>query len=477
MAGRDGPWVRQLADSLYTAYRADVPDAALDRAGLQLFDSVACAAGAHDAAPVAAVRQVISASGPGEASVWFRGSVASVADAVLANGTAVRFLDANDVFLGSKGPGGHPSDNIVVAMAVAERAGASGRDLLAAIVLGYELMWRLRGSVFRRLPGGSRWDAVSISGPVCAAMTALLLGAGRDTLAHALAIGAVKGYTLREIRGGDISMLKAAGNATVAREGMLAGMLAMAGMTGPSEVFEGRDGIVATLGGQPEEAMIAELCAPPQWVVHDVSIKPFPAFGTAQAAIHGATVLTRRHGLRAADIAEVRVRVPDTEWTRRRREVQGRSWPQTRESADHSLTFLVSLALLRGDVLSEHYDAELWQDPEVRALMARTVVHPDPGLAAAATTDFPATVEVLTSGGAELRQEVRHPPGSPSRPWGIPEITEKFLRLDRAGTSEDEVAGIGAHVAGLAGAPGVGPLAALLRGAGRAAPVAGGAAT
>jgi 2-methylcitrate dehydratase len=243
-------WAHRIAVSVHAAFAGDVPAGVLERAAVHLLDTLACAAGAQDAPPVAVVRRAVASSAPPEATIFYTGRKASVADAVLVNGTAVRYLDANDIFLGA-GPGGHPSDNIPVAINVAETTGSCGRDVLAAIAVGYDLVARLRRIVYRPSPRGPDWHEVSVSGVVSAAMTALLGGANVDQLADAVAIGAAKGYALKEIRRGQLSMLKASANALVARDGITAAKLAMNGMAGPSEVFEGESGLLRTFGAEP----------------------------------------------------------------------------------------------------------------------------------------------------------------------------------------------------------------------------------
>lgn len=432
-------WAGALARFALTTFEGDIPDDVLERAALHILDTLACAAGAHDSRPVEVTRGVIAGSAPAEATVFFGGGKASVLDAVLVNGTAVRYLDANDVFLGA-GPGGHPSDNIPVATAVAERAGATGHELLAAVTVAYELVARVRNCVYRRVPGGSEWHEASISGIVAAVVTALLAGADAGRTAQAISIGGSSGYTLREVRGTQISMLKASANAVVARHGVTAAMLALGGMTGPPLVFEGEGGLVRTFGGQPHASMVEQMCAPPEWAIRRVSVKPYPAIGTGQAAIAAAAGLVAEHGrLAPDDVAGIRIGLPDTAWTRHHRQAQEERRPRTRESADHSIPFLVCVALLEGAVHQHHYDRERWLDGEVQRLMALTTIQPDPGLAEYAEEAFPAFVEVELRGGGTLRHAVPRPPGSPGAPWGRTEIVEKFATLDRAGLSRPAV--------------------------------------
>jgi 2-methylcitrate dehydratase len=452
-------WAQRLAEAVDATFHDDVPEDVLRRTCLHVLDTIACAAGAVDAPPVDVVRRTVAASMPEVATVFFSGTRANVLDAVLVNGTAARFLDANDVFLGA-GPGGHPSDNIPAALNVAEVSGASGRDVLAAIAIGYDLVARLRRAIYRPAPRGSDWHEVSLSGVVVAATTSLLRGACVRQLSDAIAIGAAKGYALKEIRRGQISMLKAVANAMVARDGVLAADLAMHGMAGPPEVFEGGCGLVRTLGAVPTDDMIDELVAAPEWAIRRTSIKPYAAIGTSQAAIAAAVAIVRDAGpIGAHDVRAVTISLPDTRYTREYVELDERRNPTTRESADHSIQFLVALALLHGDVLPAHLDAARWRDDDVAAVMDRTTVTADAGLVEHAITAFPAAVSVDVGGRGVRSRRVISPPGSPSDPWSRDDLVAKFRRLD-PGRSEASANAIADAAGDLIHAPDVSRLMA-----------------
>lgn len=444
------------------AYRDRVPEDVLERAAVQVFDSLACAAGAIDKPPVRGVRNAIRGSGPADATVLFTGERASLADAVLANGTAVRYLDLNDAFIGA-GPGGHPSDNIPVALAVAEREGSKGRDTLAAIALGYDLYARFRRLIYAETTSATEWDGTSVSGIVSALIAGLLLGLDSPRLTNALAIGAAKGYGLKQVRRGSISSMKACGNALVAREGTMAALLAAEGITGPDQVMEGRSGLLKAFGIAATEDLRTELVAPPAWAIREISNKLYPAIATSQAAIHAAVQITRTEGFRVEDIASIVVRLPDSKATREHLTIQQRQWPDSRESADHSISFLVAAALEDGQMTDEQFERERWRRPSTLALMERLRVEPDAGLAARAGRCYPAIVEVTTLAGEVIRAEIDPTPGSPERPLGLPEVAEKFARFHRTGMDDDRIQEIAVEVGALPSATDLKRLLVLVR--------------
>ena len=427
------PWVDDVAQCLLDAFANPVPDDVLERAAIQLFDMIACASGGFDAEPVRIAKAATAGSGPAEATVLFAGNRVSALDAILVNGTAARFLDYNDAFIGS-GPGGHPSDNAVAALAVAEAEGASGRDLLAAVVLGYELFWRFRQSVYAQSERGAPWDGVSVSGVVSAAMAGLLMGLDRKRLAHGLSIGLAKGYALKQLRRGSISMIKASANALVARDGVLAARLARHGLTGPGEILEGRSGVLRAFGVGTDADMRTTLTAPPTWAIRNVSIKAYPAIATAQAAIEAAVRIAGKVNL-APGVRIVEVRLPDSKATREHLEIEQRQRPDSRESADHSLPFLVAAALEDGRLSLAQFSGQRWLAPDTTALMERIRVIPDPGLVSTDQRSYPAVVTVELSDGRRHTESVMEVPGSPSSPWGFAEVEKKLAVVDSVGFS------------------------------------------
>jgi 2-methylcitrate dehydratase len=427
------PWIDDVAQCLLDAYANPIPDDVLERAAIQLFDMIACASGGFDAEPVRIAQAATAGSGPAEATVLFAGNRISALDAILVNGTAVRFLDYNDAFIGS-GPGGHPSDNSVAALAVAEAEGAPGRDLLAAVVLGYELFWRFRQSVYAQSERGAPWDGVSVSAVVAAAMSGLLMGLDRKRLSHALSIGLAKGYALKQLRRGSISMIKASANALVARDGVLAAQMARHGLTGPGEILEGKSGVLHAFGVGTEPELRATLTAPPTWAIRNVSIKAYPAIATAQAAVEAAVRIAARANL-ASGVRTVEVRLPDSTATREHLDIEQRQRPDSRESADHSVPFLIAAALEDGRLSLAQFSDERWLAPGITALMERIRVIPDPDLVTIDQRSYPAVVTVELSDGRRLTESVMDVPGSPSSPWGFAEVEKKLAAVDRVGFS------------------------------------------
>lgn len=448
------PWVEAVGTALLDAYRKEIPDDVLGRAAIQLFDTIACAAGGQGAPVVEAVRSATRGSGPAEATVLFSSERISCLDAVLVNGTAVRYLDVNDAFIGD-GPGGHPSDNIAVALAVGEVAGATGRDVLAATILGYELYRRLRRLAYAPQASPGAWDGVSASGGVAAAVAGLLLGLDEERFVHALALGFTKGYTLKQVRRGSISTVKACANALVARDGVLAARLAAEGVTGPLTILEGGHGLLAAFGLDATPELLAELSAPPTWAIRDISIKPYPAVATSQAAIAATLQIVHEHRPDPDDVVEVQIRQPDSKATREHIGEGYRQRPNSRESADHSIPFLIACAIEDAELSPAQFEDERWLRPSTTDLMTRVRVVPDVDLAVRArgAVCYPAIVRLVLADGTAHEVAVLDTPGSPQAPWGFDDVAGKFHRIDQLGASPEQVAVVRDALRDLASAP------------------------
>ena len=138
--------VEQLAEWVLAPRAQDIPDAAINQAKLLLLDTIGCGYAAFDEEAAHAVLATLKdMGGAPQCTVIGSATKTSAPNAVLVNGSLIRILDLNDYVNTKSGQiGGHPSDNIPVALAAGELAGAAGREVLAAIVLGYEIYGRLK---------------------------------------------------------------------------------------------------------------------------------------------------------------------------------------------------------------------------------------------------------------------------------------------------------------------------------------------
>jgi 2-methylcitrate dehydratase len=399
--------VQRLADWALAIDGGDIPSVCIQQAKLLLLDTIGCGLAAREDHTAQAMLAAAAVSG-GTPSCSMIGSAAktSLPNAVLTNGTLIRLLDLNDYVIEPDGSiGGHPSDNIPVALAAGEFERRSGRDVIAAVVLGYELYGRCKSMMERH----SSWDGVSLSGIVAPVMAGWLLHLNRVTLAHAIALSIARAATSAVVRTGDMSAAKSLANALVAQNAVQAALLARHGVTGPLAVFDHPRGMQAVFPRFDSDAMTRPL--PSETYLMKSNVKAFPCVATGQAAVAAALDLHRELAGDVGQISRLRVVMADVAAVRAHQKDRERADPTSREAADHSFHFVIAAALTDGAFGLAQYNGERWNDPELRRLMGRMQMTTDADLARRAPGSYPCVIEAETKDGRSYRAEVLFPPG------------------------------------------------------------------
>ncbi len=423
--------VERLANYATTLDYDDLPSDVVHQVKRLVVDSLGCGIGAFDSVPAKAVRDMASSYTSTRASTLLGTDIRTTPDlAALANGVMVRYLDFNDNYAGKSNA--HPSDNVAPMMAVAEAFDVSGRDLVTGIALAYEVQSAWADTF--RLKDGGPWDQAvypTISMPLGAGK---VMGLSTEQLAEAVRISVVQGLPLLEARRGKISHWKACAVPNAGRNGIVSAILAQQGLTGPPAIFEGVAGFFAGVSRGPLylEPLAGEEGNEIPFRIMKSSIKRYPAGFFSQTAIEGA--LNARETLEIVDSGDIRRVVVKTfdhgfsvmagDPTRWR--------PKTRETADHSIPFVVACALHFGSVDVEHFDEEVLTDPELEVLMDKIEVKLDPECEAAwpeATLNI-VTVELMD--GRTQTVETPHYLGHFRRPMSDGDIEDKFRRLTQS---------------------------------------------
>ena len=410
----------------------DLPPEVVHQAKRVLIDSLGCGLGAFGAGPARIARQVASTvHGEREATVLGTRIRTTPDLAAFANGVMVRYLDFNDAYLSS-----HPSDNFAPVLAAAEASGASGRELITGCVLGYEVQsaW---ADTFALREGP--WDQAvysAISMPLGAGKVMRLSAA---QLAEALRMSVVGGIALAQARRGSISHWKAAAVPNTGRNGVFAAVLAHRGFTGPEEIFEGQQGFFKSVTQRPVELapLAGEGGNSQPFRILESRIKRFPAGIFSQTAIEGA--LDARAQLRLTTGQEVKsVHIRTFEHAVFSMAGHPSRWrPETRETADHSIPFVVACALSFGSVQPAHFSDEMLHSPDLIGLMQKITVVEDPECEGAWPEANLSIVTVEATDGRQHTARVPYHLGHARRPVGDEDIEAKFRGLT-AGLLTDE---------------------------------------
>src|SRR5499426_4194505 len=393
---------------------------AVKEAKRHVIDSLGCAMGGATSEPAAIARRVSPAAvGAPAARLLGEGRATTPEAAAFANTAMIRFLDANDTYI-SRGSG-HPSDMLGAILAAAEVAGASGTDFLLATVLGYEVFGALADQVSVRDRG---WDQGVFVAPASAAGAGRLLGLSVEQMADALAIAVTANVATRQTRAGELSMWKGCATAAAAKAGLFAAQLAKAGMTGPTAAFEGRHGLLEQVTGAFELGALGGLGRP--FAIERTNFKFFAAEYHAQAPL--AVALALRDKVRAEEIEALEVQI----YAMAHSEIgsEPAKWdPQTRETADHSLPYMLAVALVDGRITPASFEPKRYLDPALRPLMNRIRVTENPELTRRFPGELPSQIEVTTRSGRRYTERAEYPKGHAENPMTDADVERKFRDL------------------------------------------------
>jgi 2-methylcitrate dehydratase len=402
---------------IVAAGRAAQPDDVRHAAKRMLLDSVGCALGSyHEQVPVIA-RQV-SARRPraaGARAFGIEGRLQPDA-AAFANSVMIRFLDYNDSY-GSTAGIGHPSDYIPAALAHLGDQEIPGELVLRGIGVGYEVFCRLLDAT--RL-GVEQIDHVLNGAVASAAAAAVVNDLSPGQTRHALSLAVTANLSLQATRLGELSMWKGCAAANACRNGVFAAELAAAGLTGPDAPFTGRGGLFQVTGQQPDLAPL-QASGPSILACH---VKRFPSGYFSQGAVEAALAVRAALGGRTP----VAVEVGTFEFGKQVMAGDLEKWhPATRETADHSIPYVVACALARGQVKRGDLDESQLADPQIRRLLDALSVTVDPECAAAWPQACMNRVTVTLDDGHRESAAVRYYRGHAQNPMSDGELAEKFL--------------------------------------------------
>ncbi|WP_233235369.1 MmgE/PrpD family protein [Bordetella sp. LUAb4] len=424
-ADRDTSTVlQQLAAFVHEVSDEAPPPQVVAYAKRLILDTLGCAFGAMDSDVAHALRRYAEeAGGAPQATLIGSGVKTSVALATLVNGGLLRYLDCNDYYFG-RDPA-HPSGNLAVALAMAEREGRDGKTLIAALVAAYEVHLRLADHAGEPSLWQRGWHHGTNAQFSSAALAARLAGLDPLRTAHAMAIAGSHQNTLAQLQSGAISMIKATAEAWVAKAGVEAALLARHGMTGPLQLMEGPNGWARTVAGQVDiQALTAPLLG--RYRLLETSIKPYPVVATASAPVRAAIDL-HGQGLPAADaIARIEVRLPSFA-LRTPSAHPDRRYPAGIESAQHSFYFCAAVALRDGACGEAQFQAEVLSDPSLRALLAKIDLREDAELDALWPQAAGGGIVLHLHDGTTVSRICPYPPGHPQLALTDEELAAKFL--------------------------------------------------
>jgi 2-methylcitrate dehydratase len=413
---------RKMAEFTDRLRYDDIPQDAIYEAKRFLLDSVGCALAATQNEDMQAMyRFTEKLGGTPEATVIGTGSKTNAPNAALMNGLLIRALDYNDIYW-VQDPS-HPSDLLGTVLAAAEANGRNGADVLVATVIAYELEMRWCHAA---TPGIREvgWHHASLTQFVSPLVAGKLYGLGIDQLIAAMGISGSSHFTLGGVVAGHLTNMKNTADPLAAQAGVFAALMAREGYEGPVHVIEGKEGLIEVLNNVTwdTDALLEGLGD--DFLITKCSYKAFPTEALTHQPISATLKVIGEHEIRHDQIQEILVKT-----TTRGADIlsdPSKYKPDTKETADHSLPYVIAAAVVDGNVLPESFEEHKLRDPYIRATLQKIKVVADPEIDALFPSIKRASVMITLQDGSKHSAQTDYAKGSPEDPLSDEDLFAKF---------------------------------------------------
>ena len=415
---------RSLARYVVDSRLDDIPEHVRHEARRSLLNWLGCAIGTarHETVEFA-LTALQPFAGEAQAQVLGRGERMDILNAAFLNGMSSHVLDFDDTHEKAI----HPSAPVYPAiLALGEWRGVSGRDFIHAFVLGVEVECRISLAVY---PGHIErgWHVTGTAGVFGAAAAAgKLLGLDEEKMTWALGIAATQSAGLREMFG---SMCKSFHPGAAARNGLVAALLAQQGFTSSDRGIEAQRGWANVLATEFDASIITQGLGERFELMRNM-YKPYPCGLVVHAVIDGCIELKRMHGIDAADVERVELRVNTMVL-----ELTGKKTPQTGLEAKFSVYHAAAIGLIYGRANEAEYDEAVVLDPDLVRLRDRVRAEIDPAM----TSYLEAHVSITLRDGRTFERHVPHALGTLQRPMSDADLEAKFRSLVEPVLSNEQV--------------------------------------
>lgn len=413
----------------------DIPAEVIEHGKLLMLDTFGVAMSCQKLAHAEAVKATIREMGSsGYSTLWGSGEMAGLADAVLYNSCLIHGADYDDTHVSSII---HPSASVVAtAVTVGEAVHASGREMMTAIVAGWEICVRLGLAAKGRFHDVGYHGSGIVSSFASACVAAKLMKLPEDVLVNAMGICGSQAAALQEFLH-DGSWTKKIHPGWGCHSAIYALSMARNGFVGPAEVFEGGFGLYMTHCGTIDglEEAIADMGQ--HWHTPEIAFKMYPVCHMTHSFIDCMTETMHREGITAGDIERVECRIETRCYHIVCSPEESKKRPQTDYMMRFSLPYVVAIAAIKGRVSPWEIDLAYANDPEVIDLMDRVHCVDDntkrnPGY-------FPGWICLTTKDGRSFVCDHRYELGTKENPIRLEDMLEKFSNNVRPFYTQEQI--------------------------------------
>src|ERR1700729_372003 len=411
--------VEALAKYSVGASFADLSAQSRKQLPIHILDSLGCCIAALGASPVDACRDQVGEFGGIGPCALTGGGKANPIYAAFWHTALVRYVDFMDNFLAPTETC-HTADNFGVALTITDYAGGSGRDLMLAVALAYTVQSRFVDHANFMSRGFDHTTQLIFT---LNAAAGRLLGMSQPQIANAIAMAATSDASFAVVRAKPLSQWKGLASSQSALAAMNTLFLARRGVEGPLQVIEGANGIDHLLHRQ----VLIDWDKAGYEGVLESTIKKYNAMIHTQSAVHCMVELAGQNKVDPTKVVAIEADV-----TRMTYDFAGGGLYgvdkviRTKEQADHSLPYLLSVALIDGDVTPAQFKPDRIAKPDVQALLKKVSTRPNHEFTAQYPRKMPAKITVRFQDGTVIEHEVQDYPGLASRPFTWEESVEKF---------------------------------------------------
>ena len=421
---------RELAKSANSLIFEDLPYDVIHQTKRVMLDTLGCAIGGYASKASRVIQEVVKEFGhPEEATVFGSGLRTSCLNAALANGAMVRYLDYNDTAFIIQGEtyrtGYHPSEVIPPILALAERQHLSGKEVMTAINLGYDLSLAFLEGIIGAGMEKRGWNGDTRGAFIMPLVAGKIMGLTEGQMQNAVGISgschAVFG--ILDTPAEEYTMTKNIRFPMMSYAGIFAAMLAQKDFTGPTGMIEGHDGFVEVImDGDYDLDKLLRFKG--KFAIRETCIKSIIGDFSSHGHLTATLTLAREHDIKPEDVVEVRITT-----SKRCAEHTGdpvKKYPKNKETADHSSYYLTAIAIIDREIGPDQFTPEKYNDPKVRGLIDKVVLQGDPKL----DKFRPAGIsEIITKQGKKYSLRVDYPRGHARNPMTGEEVVDKFKSM------------------------------------------------